>query len=448
MMLHMLDYLFSFLTKFDEIFWGYIAFVLIILLGFYLTIQTRFFQIRKIPLIFKAFVQFLYQPSDGKPSAYPLKTFFATTGGMIGIGNVAGIVTAVQLGGPGALFWVWVAGIIGAILKYCEIYLGYKYRMINKEGGFDGGPMYYLNMAFRSRLLPLAVAMLLCVYAVEIYQFSVITESVSSNWHLDRIVVIIVLLTLVLVSALGGLSRIGQICVWVMPLFLVLYFAMGMSVIIQEFSEIPALFASVFKSAFTGHAAVGGFAGSSAVLAIQHGIARAAYCSDIGIGYDSIIQSESTSIHPQRQARRAVFGVFIDNMICSFSILLVLISGVWKSVIPLDGSELVQVALGNYFPYMQFFMPFFFIIVGFSTIIAYFVVGVKCASFLFPKWGKKFFIVYGSAAFIFFSYVPQFQALLIMSASGAILLVINLLGIFRLRKEIAFDESDLTYEDV
>lgn len=445
----MIEHIFYFLTKVEEVFWGYIAFALIILLGLYLSFQTRFFQVRKIPQIFATFFNFLRYPSKSKErGVHPLKAFFASTGGMIGVGNVAGVVTAIQIGGPGALFWLWVAGMIGAILKYCEIYLGFKYRQANQEGGYDGGPMYFLKFAFGSRLLPIAVALLLCIYAVEIYQFSVITESVSTNWHLNRLSVILVLLGLVLFSALGGVRRIGEICSWVMPIFLILYFGMGLYVIAQEYAILPALFANVITSAFTGHAAVGGFAGSTAILAIQHGVARAAYSSDIGIGYDSIIQSESSSLHPQRQARLAIFGVFVDNMICSFSIILVLISGVWKSAIPLEGSELVQVALGDYFPYMQFFMPFFFIIVGYTTIIAYFVVGIKCAVFLLPKWGKKFFIVYGSLAFIIFSYMPQMQALLIMSVSGALLLVINLLGIYRLRKEIQFDEAEIPVNEL
>lgn len=438
----MLNSVFQFLTQVDEIFWGYFAFVLIIFFGLFLSFRAGFFQIRALPRICKTFFQFLGRNEEGARGVHPLKAFFASTGGMIGIGNVVGIITAVQLGGPGALVWVWIAGIIGAIVKYCEIYLGFKYRVENKEGGYDGGPMYFLRRAFKSRLIPCAVAFLLCIYGVEIYQFSVITESITSNWHFPRLLVIGGLLTLVLYAGIGGVKRIGKISSWVMPFFLLLYLIMGLWVIGHEVHSLPAIFVDVLRSAFSGHAAVGGFAGATLILTIQHGIARAAYSADIGIGYDSIIQSESSTVHPERQARLAILGVAIDNIICTFSILVVLASGAWKALEPMEGSQLIQTALSTYFPYMEYFIPLFFIVTGYTTIIAYFVVGIKCASYLIsPTWGKRFYVLYGTLAFIFFSFVPQSQALVVMSVSGAILLMINLLGIFRLRKEIAFTET-------
>lgn len=440
----MLNGVFSFLHGIDEIFWGYIAFVIIMAFGLFFSFRTGFYQLRALPRICKTFFQFLGANHKGERGVHPLKAFFASTGGMIGIGNVVGIVTAVQIGGPGALVWVWIAGIIGAIVKYCEIYLGFKFRIENLEGGYDGGPMYFLKKAFKTPLLPLAVAGLLCVYGVEIYQFSVIAESITSNWHIPRGVVIGVLLVAVLYAGLGGVKRIGKICSWIMPFFLVVYLLIGMWVIGQELHALPALLAGVFKSAFTGHAAVGGFAGASVLLAIQHGISRAAYSSDIGIGYDSIIQSESSTVHPERQSRLAILGVFIDNTICTVSILIVLISGVWKSPTPLLGSQLVQVGLSHYFPYMEYFIPLFFIVTGYTTIIAYFVVGLKCARFLSPHWGKRLYFAYGTVAFIFFSFIPQSQALLVMSVSGSLLLITNLIAIFRLRNEIAFVEEKET----
>jgi AGCS family alanine or glycine:cation symporter len=435
-------HLFHFLSRMDEFFWGYFAFIFIMVLGFFLSLRVGFFQIRALPSICKTFVRFLkYNHADSR-GVHPLKAFFASTGGMIGIGNVVGIVTAVQIGGPGALLWVWVAGIIGAIVKYCEIYLGFKYRVENQEGGYDGGPMYFLKKAFKTPLLPIAAAFLLCIYGVEIYQFSVITESVSSNWHIPRALVMGILLVFVLYACLGGVKRIGKICGVIMPFFLIVYLLIGCWVIAHEATMLPSLLLEVFRSAFQGHAAVGGFAGASALLAIQHGVARAAYSSDIGIGYDSIIQSESGTVHPERQSRLAILGVFIDNSICTVSILIVLISGVWKADQPLLGSQLVQAGLSHYFPYMRYFIPLFFAITGYTTIIAYFVVGIKCARYLAPRWGKKLYIVYGTSAFIFFSFMPQSQALLVMSVSGALLLMTNLAAIFRLRHEIAFVETE------
>lgn len=430
--------IFDYLTRLDSFFWGYIAFLLIVLLGCSLTVKARFFQIRAFPSIVKTFFHFLTKSSSDARGVHPLKAFFASVGGMIGIGNVVGIVTAVQIGGPGALFWVWVAALIGTIIKYSEIYLGLKHRVANDRGGYDGGPMYFLRSAFSNRWIPIGISFLLCIYGVEIYQFAVITESLTTNFDLNRYAVICTLLLLILYASAGGIPRIGKICSWIMPFFMSLYISMSLWIIFQEISIVPGILKNVFISAFTGHAAVGGFAGSSVLLAIQHGVSRAAYSADIGIGYDSIIQSESNTVFPERQARLAVLGVCIDNLVCTMSILVVLVSGIWKSAEQIEGSQLVQTALSQYFPFMHLFMPIFLFIVGYTTMIAYFCVGIKCARFLYPKYGSQLYTVYGVIALLFFSFFDQTQALLVMSLAGALLLITNLTGIFILRHQIIF----------
>ncbi len=436
----MFNAIFTYLQQVDTFFWGYIAFILISVLGLALTIQARFFQVRAFTSIFKTFFMLLKKPAEQQRGIHPLKVFFASAGGMIGIGNVVGIVTAVQIGGPGALLWVWIAASIGSIIKYSEIFLGIKYRVKNKNGGFDGGPMFFLKKAFKGSIIPAIVSVLLCIYGVEIYQFSVVAESLSTNFGVNRYLVIAILLPLVFYGSSGGVSRISKICSVVMPVFMAIYVTMSLWIILGDFSALPSILKSVFVSAFTGHAAVGGFAGSSAILAIQHGVSRAAYSSDIGIGYDSIIQSESSTVHPERQARLAILGVCIDNLICTMSILVVLVSGVWKSV-AVEGSLLIQTALSMHFPYMHLFMPVFLFLVGYSTMIAYLCVGMKCAKFLFPKKGAILYSFYGVASLVFFSFFDQSKALLVMSLAGSCLLIINLLGIFTLRKHISFEEE-------
>lgn len=435
--------IFQHLTAIDEFFWGYVAFILIASLGLFLTLRFRFFQIRQMPQFIKLFFSCMSKRGDGERGIHPLKAFFASAGGMIGIGNVVGVTTAIQLGGPGALFWLWVAGTIGSVVKYCEIYLGFKYRTENNQGGYDGGPMYFLKKAFRSPFLPVAVSLLLCIYGVEIYQFSVITESVSANWHVPIFAVLALLLGSILWAVRGGVRRIGQICGFLVPFFLLLYMGMALFIIGSEAVRLPAVLVTVVRSAFTGHAAVGGFIGSSFILAVQQGISRAAYSADIGIGYDSIIQSESNTKHPIRQARLAILGVFIDNFVCTLSILIVLLSGVWTVFgANAEGSTVVQAAFSKYFPAMHIFLPLFYIITGYTTIIAYLCMGLKCARFLSPKIGERAYMVYAVVAFIFFSFMPQRHALLVMSTCGALLLIINLLGIFKLRHEIVYEQQE------
>lgn len=284
-----------------------------------------------------------------------------------------------------------------------------------------------------------------CVFMEwKIYQFAVVTDTLSTNFDLNRYVVMGSLLLLILYASAGGVPRIGKICSRIMPILMSLYISMSFWVIFHEISILPDILKNVFTSAFTGHAAVGGFAGSSMLLAIQHGISRAVYSADIGIGYDSIIQSESNTVHPERQARLAVLGVCMDNLVCTMSILVVLISGIWKSADHIEGSQLVQIALSQYFPFMHIFMPIFLFIVGYTTMIAYFCVGVKCARFLYPKYGAQLYLTYGIVILLLFSFFDQTQALLVMSLSGALLLITNLLGIFTLRHQIVFAGKSMT----
>ncbi|MBS0624182.1 MAG: sodium:alanine symporter family protein [Verrucomicrobia bacterium] len=427
----------------DTFFWGYIGFSLIMLLGIYFSFKTRFFQITAFPSIFKTFFSFLFQKQKDKNGLHPLRAFFASVGGMIGIGSVVGIVTALQIGGPGALFWVWVAALFGSIIKYAEIYLGLKYRITREDGGFNGGPMYFLAQAFKSKMIPFIIALLLCLYGIEIYQFSVLTSTIEMNWHVNHYLAIFVLLGCVLYAVLGGVKRVSKICSTLMPVFMLIYMFMSLWVIAHHLTDIPHMLAMVVKSAFTGHAAVGGFVGGSVLLAIQHGMARLSYSADLGIGYDSIIHSESSSTKPEQQARLALLGVFLDCTMCSLSLILVLLTGVWLADDPLPASLLVQTALSHYFPFMHVFMPCFLLILGYTTIIGYACVGIKCAQFLHPQRGKQIYLIYGVGAWLLSSFFDQSQALLVMSLAQACLLMINLLGLFKLRKEIIFTQPKL-----
>jgi AGCS family alanine or glycine:cation symporter len=247
---------------------------------------------------------------------------------------------------------------------------------------------------------------------------------------------------LVLFAALGGVPRVAKVCSFVMPIFMLMYISMSLWVIGSYFTDLPEILQMVIQSAFTGHAAVGGFAGSTVMLAIQNGMASACYAADIGIGYDSTIQSESHTVYPERQARMAFFGVVLDNFICTLSILVVLVTGLWQTPIGSESAPLVQMAFAQYFPFMDVLMPLFIFILGYTTLIAYIIVGVKCAKYLSPQHGAKMYMAYSVIVFVIFSFFDQTEALLVMRMAGALLLIINLTGIYRLRREIVFTSRE------
>ena len=171
--------IFSVLSTIDSFFWSYIGFSLIVLCGLYFTFQSKGLQFRilaSIPSTLKDLHNSAKHNTQGVP---PLRLYFASIGGMIGLGNIVGITTALTIGGPGALVWVWVASFCGMLIKYAEIYLGIKHRVSNAKGGYDGGPMYFLQKAFRGKTFALLSALFLCIYGVEIYQFLIITDTLS-----------------------------------------------------------------------------------------------------------------------------------------------------------------------------------------------------------------------------------------------------------------------------
>lgn len=425
------------LDSIENILWSFLGVPIVILLGSYLTIQSRFFQVRALPRVIKHFCRLLSHSNTHSSGVHPLKAFFAAVGGCVGIGNIVGVCTAVQLGGPGALFWLWMTALCGMLLKYSEVFLGMRYRTQQPDGSYRGGPMYFLTALFRGTWLPSIVCVLLCIYGVEVYQFRVITTSLSENFGWHPYLVTGVLLLLVLFAGSGGVKRVGTISSTSLPVFVLLYVGMGTWALLHHLDTIPFVLHQVFVSAFTGHAAVGGFVGATLLTTMSYGIRRGCYTGDVGVGYASVIHSETSLQQPEQQASLAIFDIFLDTfVVCTTSLLLILVTDVWKE--PLEAGQLVQTALSHYFPYMNLFMPFFLFLLGYNTINAYFCVGMKCAEHLSPKMGKSLYIVYTVAALLTFSFLGTGEAQAAMAIAGVLLLIINGWAIFCLRHQLVF----------
>ncbi len=428
---------FQFLTWINNLIWAYLAFLLIVGMGLYFSVRSRLFQIRRFGGIFRSFAGFVTEASIPSRGIHPLKAFFASVGGCIGIGNVVGICTAIEIGGPGAIFWAWIGALCGMLLQYAEVYLGLKYRVKSGSHHYDGGPMYYLPVAYKKKWIGPLASLILAIYGIEIFMFNVMADSMSVNWHIDLWIIVVLLCFATFAIALGGIKRVGEVCGAIIPFFILVYFGMCVWVLAVHYSELPKVFGEIFSGAFTAQAAQGGFAGSTVMLAVSMGLSRGAYSGDIGVGYTSIIYAESRTKQFQRLSSLAIIGLFLDTfVVCTLSVLLVLTTGLWKSGI--DVTLMVQESLALHFPYMNYFMPFFLFLLGFTTILAYFVVGVKCAKFLSPKWGPAVYYCYAAISLPLFAFTKPNHAFTIMSLSGALLLILNIYGIFRLRKEVVF----------
>ena len=429
--------IFEFLTQLDAILWDYIGLIIILLVGLYLTIYSKFFQFRALFRIRTYVKDLIACAGKDKQGTNPIKLYFASVGGMVGLGNIVTIVSAVTIGGPGSVVWLWIASFLGMLVKYSEVYLGIKYRIKNNDKGFDGGPMYYLRVAFKNKVLPVMVCILLCIYGAEVSQFLILTDTIVTTFSLNRYLVIGILLFFILLTAVKGVKRFATVCSAMMPPFMLIYVALGIWIIVDHYSDLPSIFSLIFSSFLDYKSQVGGFISGGILLAAHYGVSRAVYSGDIGIGYDSIIQSETQTIYPEKQARMSIFALFTDSLICTISILILLVTGIWE-VKGLQPSEYVVSALKLYLPNVEYFMAILFVFAGFTTISGYLVVGQKCAKYLNKKYGQYLYILYSIFAFIFFSFYSQEQVILVMSVSGGLLMVINMLGVFKLRKSIEF----------
>ncbi|MEM7495412.1 MAG: amino acid carrier protein [Myxococcota bacterium] len=444
----MIDATFAALESVNDFLWGYVGVALILGGGALVSRRLGWVQLRAPTRVLLTALSLLRQPSSdtsnqqNKRGVAPARAFFASLGGCVGIGNLAGVAVGVQIGGPGVLVWMWIVALLGMALKYGEVYLGMTTRRPNEQGSYDGGPMYVLAQAFPScqTWLPKLAAGLLCLYGVEIYLFGVIKETAATSWSLPAPLVSALLLALVILGTSGGVRRIGAISGILVPLFGLAFLAMTLWIVLSNASKIPALLATIFQSAFRGHSAVDSFAGSTFILVVSRGLATACYSGDVGIGYASIIHSESRSRDPCRQASLSMLDIALDTFICTCAALLVLLTGVWHE--PVNGNLAVQVALAKTFPYMHVFMPMLFFCLGYTTLLAYMIAGLKCAAFLNAKWGKKVYWGFATVAFTVFSFVEPHHALSVMLFAGGLLMILNCGALLRLRSKIHFAPAD------
>lgn len=421
----------------EEVLWTYLGFTGIVVIGLWFTWRSKFAQIRLFPGAIRYALKQASLSHDHNEGIHPMKAFWATLAGAVGIGNVVGICSAVQIGGPGAVFWVWLVAFIGVLLKYTEVYLGMIYRK-RRHGGWDGGPMYYLREAYGARWMPALAAVLLCIYGVEVYQFHVVVDAISINWSIPRTIVMLIMIPCIFLAVRGGMKSLSKIAAAVVPFMIVLYLLMTSYVLLLHIADLPGVFGLIFKSAFQGHAALGGFVGSTFMQTFSQGIARGCYASDIGIGYTSILHTETSETNPGRQASLTFVGILADLLgVCTISMLLILVTGVWQE--PIDQTMQVQEALSRYCPGVSYLMPILIFFLGYTTVIAFFVFGAKAAKFLMPRYGETLYYVYALIMFVVFTYSSTRQALLIMSISGVTLLIINLGAFLQLHRHVRYD---------
>jgi AGCS family alanine or glycine:cation symporter len=381
----------------NSVVWGPVLLILVLGTGTYLSFMTGFFSITKIGYVLKNTLFKMFAKDDkgeGEVTAFQaVSTALAAT---VGTGNIAGVATAIALGGPGAVFWMWLAAIMGMTTKYAEVVLAVNYREKTEDGRFVGGPMYYITNGLGKSWKWLAV---LFAFFGTFASFGIgcmvqsnsVALSAQSTFGIPVLATGIVLAILTAVVIVGGIKRIGAFTEKLVPFMAALYILGGLWLLISNAAKIPAAFAMIFSNAFTGTAAVGGFAGTTMMQAIRFGIARGIFTNEAGLGSAPIAHAAATTDHPVRQGLWGVFEVFTDTIvICSITALSILVTGVWET--GESGAVLSAMAFDTGIPVVgRFIVSIGLILFAYSTILGWEYYGERCLEYLA---GTKPIIVY------------------------------------------------------
>lgn len=315
--------------------WGPYTMAILIGTGMYLTILTRAVQFRRLGSALREVLSKVFTKSAGEGTVTPFQAVATALASTVGVGNIAGVSTAITLGGPGALFWLLVSGLLGMGTKFCEIVVAITYRERDDTGTYRGGAMYILTKGLRLPWLGGLFAVLTATAAFGIgnlVQANSVAESLRTTFSLDPRISGIAIVILTGSVILGGIRRIADVTQVLVPFMCLSYLLGGIVILVRYAGEIPGVIGMVFGSAFTGHAAVGGFAGATVARALRYGIARGLFSNEAGLGSAPIVHASATTDHPVRQGLYGIFEVFVDTLlVCAITGLIVLVTGEWSN---------------------------------------------------------------------------------------------------------------------
>ena len=319
----------------NSLVWGWPTIVLLVGTGVVLSVLTGFVQVRHIGTALGEVLGKLTKKSTGAGTVTPFQAVATALASTVGVGNIAGVATAIFIGGPGALFWLWVSGFFGMCTKYAEIVIALHYREPDATGTMRGGAMYVLKNGLKMPWLGTLFALLTSFAAFGIgnmVQANSVAAALFDTFQVPPAVTGIVLVIVTAAVILGGIKRIGQFTEYLVPFMAVLYIVGAVFVLVRFAGELPGALRLVFEGAFSGTAAVGGFTGSTILMAMRYGIARGLFSNEAGLGSAPMVHSAAITDHPVRQGMYGIFEVFVDTLlICTTTGLVILVTGSWTS---------------------------------------------------------------------------------------------------------------------
>ncbi len=322
------------LKDIDSFLWGVPLITLLVGTGILLTVRLSLIQVLHLP---RALSLILHAKNRGAGDISSFKALCVALAATIGTGNIVGVATAVKVGGPGAIFWMWMAAFFGMATKYAEGLLAVKYRTTDAHGEIAGGPMYYIRRGMGERYRPLAgffaaATVLVAFFGIGTFpQVNAIVDSVELSFGIPRIGTDLLLTLLIAAITIGGLRSIAEVASRIIPFMAVLYVVISAGVIFVHAGEVPAALSLILDSAFTGAAAAGGFTGATVMMAMQNGIARGVFSNESGLGSAPIAAAAAKTKEPAEQGLISMTGTFIDTIIiCSMTGLVLVLTGAWQ----------------------------------------------------------------------------------------------------------------------
>ena len=364
--------------------WGPPMLILLVGTGFWLTFSLRGLQFRKLwHALYLALIK-RHEPSDQPGDITHFQALMTALSATVGTGNIAGVATAIAVGGPGALFWMWITGLVGMATKYSEAVLAVKYRIIDEHGEMSGGPMYYISTGLKMPWLGTIFAICASIAAFGIgnmVQSNSVADAVESTYHISPMVTGIVLMVCTAAVILGGIKNIGRVTGLLVPVMIVFYMAGAAYIIIANIAEVPAALAFIVEQAFTPTAAVGGFAGASIMMCIRMGVARGVFSNESGLGSAPIAAAAAQTKSPITQALVSMTQTFIDTIIvCTMTGLVLILTGTWSG--GATGAELTTIAFAAGMPGGAHVVTIGLILFAYSTILGWSYYGEKSIEYL------------------------------------------------------------------
>ncbi len=377
------------ITEIYEWAWGVPMQVLLLGTGIFLTAGLRFLTWRRIRdafrLLFRGF------SGNGAGDIPPFRALMTSLSATIGTGNIAGVATAITLGGPGALFWMWLTALFGMAMKYAEAVLAVRYREQDDRGGYSGGPMYYIRNGLGPRFAFLGAAFALFgsmagFGLANTVQSNSVAQVLGDQFQVPWAVTGLVLMVLVGAVILGGIQRIAATASAVVPVMAIAYVLMSITVIAMNIEQVPAALKTIVETAFTGASAAGGFAGATVWAAIRFGVARGIFSNEAGLGSAPIAHAAAQTNEPVEQGLVAMLGTFIDTLVvCTMTGLVIMVTGVLDSGV--SGASLTAMAFGAAVPGGELVVTLGVVLFATTTMIGWSFYGERCVVYLFGTRG-------------------------------------------------------------